>query len=104
MRSFKSSIRRFVLVGTAVLAVAIGGAPAVAQDEAGFQTYINGPLREQALREGVSARTLDAVLPSLTYNPRVIELDRDQPGSSTAAIPAFAPYKARHVDAARINR
>lgn len=98
-------VRRFSLLGAAVLAIGAGGAPAVAQDEAGFQSYINGPLREQALREGVSARTLDAVLPTLTYNPRVIELDRDQPGgSSNAPIPAFAPYQARHVDAARINR
>src|SRR5690606_6076336 len=32
-------------------------------------------------------------------------LDRDQPGGTTnAPIPNFAPYKARHVDAARINR
>ncbi|WP_408079352.1 lytic murein transglycosylase [Sphingomonas plantiphila] len=98
-------MRRFVLVGTAVVALGAAGAPAVAQDEAGFQAYINGPLRQQALAEGVSARTLDAVLPSLTYNPRVIELDRDQPGgSSNAPIPNFAPYKARHVDAARIGR
>ncbi|QDX25369.1 lytic murein transglycosylase [Sphingomonas suaedae] len=98
-------MRRFILVGTAVAALGVAGAPAVAQDEAGFQAYINGPLRQQALAEGVSARTLDAVLPSLTYNPRVIELDRDQPGSNpNAPIPNFAPYKARHVDAARINR
>lgn len=85
----------------------LGGAPATAQDESGFQAYINGPLREQALREGVSARTLDRVLPTLTYNQRVVDLDRDQPGgspSSTASIPSFAPYKARHVDAARIGR
>lgn len=105
MRNFTGHVRRLILVGTAVLALGVGGAPAVAQDEAGFQAYINGPLREQALREGVSARTLDAVLPSLTYNPRVVELDRDQPGgSSTGPIPNFAPYKARHVDAARIDR
>lgn len=105
MQGFNGLMRRFTLVGTAVLALGVMGAPAVAQDETGFQAYINGPLRQQALAEGVSARTLDAVLPSLTYNPRVIELDRDQPGSNpNAPIPAFAPYKARHVDAARIGR
>ncbi len=104
MRGFNGLSRRFTLIGTALAMCLAASAPAVAQDEAGFQAYINGPLREQALREGVSARTLDAVLPSLTYNPRVIELDRDQPGSSTGPIPNFAPYKARHVDAARINR
>jgi membrane-bound lytic murein transglycosylase B len=85
----------------------LASVPVAAQDESGFQAYINGPLRAQALREGVSARTLDRVLPTLTYNQRVVDLDRDQPGGSpttTPSIPAFAPYKARHVDAARISR
>ncbi len=78
--------------------------PAVAQDEAGFQAFLP-QLRQQALREGVSARTLDSVLPTLTFNPRVVELDRQQPETRpNAPIPNFAPYKAQHVDAARINR
>jgi lytic murein transglycosylase len=107
MRDFQGLVRRIGVLGTVIAACTLANAPAVAQDEAGFQAYINGPLRQQALREGVSARTLDAVLPSLTYNARVIELDRAQPGgppTATASIPNFAPYKARHVDAARINR
>lgn len=78
--------------------------PALAQSEDGFQSFLSG-LRGQAERQGISRRTLDSVLPTLTYNPRVIELDRAQPGgASNSPIPAFAPYKARHVDAARINR
>ncbi len=93
------------MVGLGAAAWLFAGSPAVAQDEAGFQSYINGALRQQAEREGVSRRTLDAVLPTLTYNPRVIELDRDQPGGGTyAPVPNFAPYKARHVDTARITR
>jgi len=107
MRDFQGLVRRIGVLGTVVAACTLANAPAVAQDEAGFQAYINGPLRQQALREGVSARTLDAVLPSLSYNARVVELDRAQPGgppTATASIPNFAPYKARHVDAARINR
>ncbi|MEP9402877.1 lytic murein transglycosylase [Sphingomonas sp. VNH70] len=80
------------------------GASAAAQDEAGFQAY----LREVGVRaraEGVRQATIDAVLPTLTYNPRVVELDRQQPGSSnTTTVSRFAPYRARHVDAARINR
>lgn len=77
-------------------------APAAAQSEAGFQDYLQ-ELRAQALAEGVSARTLDMVLPGLTYNPRVIELDRDQPGGATnSPIPPFAPYRARHVNPERI--
>lgn len=106
MRDFQGLVRRIGVLGTVVAACMLANAPAVAQDEAGFQAYINGPLRQQALREGVSARTLDAVLPSLSYNARVVELDRDQPGGTNpnAPIPNFAPYRARHVDAARINR
>lgn len=78
--------------------------PALAQSEDGFQSFLSG-LRGQAERQGISRRTLDGVLPTLTFNPRVIELDRAQPGgAANSPIPAFAPYKARHVDAARINR
>lgn len=72
--------------------------------ENGFRTYLD-QVRQRALREGVSAATLDRVLPSLSYNERVVRLDRAQPeGAADAPVPAFAPYKARHVDSARINR
>ncbi|UZK70007.1 lytic murein transglycosylase [Sphingomonas sp. S1-29] len=93
----------------AILLAGIGlgglGSGAAAQDNASFQSYL-ATVRSKALREGVSDRTLNSVLPSLTVNPRVIELDRDQPGSSSpnAPISNFAPYRARHVDAARIGR
>lgn len=72
--------------------------------ESGFRVYL-AQVRQRAIREGVSAATLDKVLPSLRYNERVVRLDRAQPeGSADAPIPSFAPYKARHVDAARISR
>ncbi|WP_242139270.1 MULTISPECIES: lytic murein transglycosylase [unclassified Sphingomonas] len=81
----------------------MGGA-AHAQDDAGFQTYL-ATLRTLAETRGVSRATLDAVIPSLTLNPRVIELDRQQPGGpAIAAIPNFAPYKAQHVGSAIIAR
>jgi lytic murein transglycosylase len=77
---------------------------AAAQDEAGFQTYLRG-VAAKARAEGVSDRAIASVLSGLTYNPRVVELDRGQPGgTSPSSVPAFAPYKARHVDAARISR
>ena len=48
---------------------------------------------------------VDEVLGGLVYQQRVIELDRAQPGATNStAIPAFAPYKAQHVDTARIAR
>jgi hypothetical protein len=46
------------------------------------------------------------VTAGLAYNPRVIALDRDNigsPPSPNTPIPSFAPYKAKHVDAARIG-
>lgn len=107
---------RFLLSATLFLAAAalpLGGVlapePAQAQsgEESGFQSYLS-TLRAQAQRAGVSRTTLDAVMPTLTFNARVIALDRDQPGGNpnapSAPIPNFAPYKAKHVDAARINR
>jgi lytic murein transglycosylase len=88
----------------AVLACVTFGGSAHAQDEAGFQAYL-ATLRAQAQAQGVSRATLDAVMPTLTLNTRVIELDRAQPGANpNAGVPNFAPYKARHVDASRINR
>ena len=72
--------------------------------EAGFRSYL-AQVRQRALREGVRAATLDRVLPSLSFNERVVRLDKQQPeGATNAPVPNFAPYKARHVDAARISR
>jgi len=78
--------------------------PAAAQDETGFQAYLVG-LRRQALADGVTQRTVDAVFPTLTLSQRTIELDRAQPGNpGSSATPPFAPYRTSHVDAARIGR
>ena len=90
------------VIGAALLALA--GAPAGAQDAAGFQSYLP-TLEQQALAQGVSRATIASVFPTLSYNPRVVELDRQQPESSpNAPVPNFAPYPATHVDAARISR
>lgn len=79
-------------------------APAQAQDETGFQAYLR-TLAAQAAAQGVSRRTIDSVIPTLTYNARVVELDRQQPESRpNAPIPNFEPYRQRHVDASRITR
>ena len=88
-----------VVAGTLLLATG-----ASAQDDAGFQSFLRS-IRARALAEGVRPTTFDKVAPTLTFNPRVVELDRQQPESSpNAPIPNFAPYRAQHVDAARINR
>lgn len=87
-------------------ALALSAPAAWAQDEAGFQAYLP-ELRAQALAAGVRPETAEAALAGLTLDPRVIRLDRAQPGPSTdtpASFTPFAPYRARHVDAARIGR
>jgi len=97
-----------VLAGAAALLafVATTAPQASAQDEAGFQDYLTG-VRARAIAQGVSPAAADSVLAGLTFNPRVIELDRAQPGGNPAnpsnATPPFAPYYRSHVDAARIS-
>ena len=97
--------RRVMRLGfISTLAMLVGGVPAQAQDDAGFQSYLQ-QVRGTATAQGVSRATLDAVLPTLTLNARVIELDRRQPGGpANSGFSPFAPYKAAHVDAARIGR
>lgn len=70
----------------------------------GFAVFI-ADLGRQALSQGVTRRTLDAVMPTLTFSQRVVDLDRAQPGGRPdGPIPKFAPYFARHVDENRISR
>jgi membrane-bound lytic murein transglycosylase B len=92
------------IVGAMTLALA-GLSPARAQEEAGFQSYLQ-TLGRDAIAQGVQPATVASVLPTLTLNPRVIELDRAQPGNreTSTSFSPFAPYRASHVDAARIGR
>jgi membrane-bound lytic murein transglycosylase B len=88
-------------------ALCLSGSVATAQDAPtegdGFSAYV-AVLAQEAARQGVSQRTVMAVIPTLTFDPRVVALDRRQPGADpNAPIPKFAPYYARHVDAARIS-
>ncbi len=69
--------------------------------EGGFQDYLQ-TLAARARSEGVSERTITAMTTGLTFNPRVIALDRAQPGAIPGSQPALAPYLRTHVDAARI--
>ena len=71
----------------------------------GFDTYVQS-LWPKAQARGVSRATFDRVTSGLRFNARVVALDRDNLGAPPrpdTPIPAFAPYKAKHVDAARIN-
>ncbi len=105
MRRFVPFIVPLAAIVALVLPLApLGGGRAQAQGGDDFQAYLQR-LEPIARAQGVSQATLDAVLPTLTYNARVVELDAAQPGSTSAGpIPAFAPYRAAHVDGARIAR
>lgn len=85
------------------LLLTIGPASTANAQSDGFQTYLQS-LWPKAQAMGISRRTFDSVVPGLTFNSRVVELDNSQPGDSNSTIPAFAPYRDRHVDNARITR
>jgi peptidoglycan lytic transglycosylase B len=86
-----------------------GGAPAAAQStavsEAGFQAYLPR-LRAEARRAGIGETTLNRIFPTLVFSARTIALDRAQPGGTAGSPtnPPFAPYRARHLTSALINR
>ena len=77
--------------------------PAAADSADGFQSYLQ-LVGAKARGQGVSQRAVDSIIGGLTYNPRVVSLDRSQPGSTPGSPPAFWPYYARHIGAERINR
>jgi membrane-bound lytic murein transglycosylase B len=82
-----------------------GVAPSAADaEESGFQAYL-AQVRARAVAGGVRPATADSALAGLTFNPRVVALDQQQPEARpNAPVPLFAPYRAAHVDTARISR
>lgn len=102
-------LRRWpVLVASMLLLLGLSGTAgtSAAQDrDSDFTAYVQS-LWPKAQAKGVSRATFDSMTAGLTYNARVIALDRDNLSSgatATSPIPSFAPYRARHVDAPRIN-
>lgn len=74
----------------------------VEAQELSFDAYVQ-LLIAKARGEGVSDYTLQRMTAGLTPNPRVIALDRDQPGTPTSTgFPALAPYINTHVNPTRI--
>jgi lytic murein transglycosylase len=81
-------------------------APAITQAQTpsslSFEAYLE-LLKARARAEGVTAATIERMTAGLTPNPRVIQLDRNQPGSATTqGYPPIAPYIATHVNGERI--
>jgi lytic murein transglycosylase len=84
-------------------AIAAPAMPAVVEVDTGFQRYL-AELRARALAEGVRAQTVDAILPTLTFNSRVVELDRNQPDDSRpSTIPRLSDYLDRRLTTAQIE-
>src|SRR4029453_4251951 len=68
---------------------------------AGYKVRLSGLARAAGVREA----TIQSVVPFLSLNSRVIELDRAQRPTSTSSAPSsFASYLSRHVTASLINR
>ncbi|MBX7526811.1 lytic murein transglycosylase [Qipengyuania vesicularis] len=94
------SLRKVLLLACASL-LGVPAAPLAAQDMS-FEAYLQ-LLIARARAEGVSEATLQRMTAGLGPNNRVIQLDRNQPGSSsTPGYPPLAPYIATHVDSVRI--
>jgi membrane-bound lytic murein transglycosylase B len=76
-------------------------------DDAGFQAFLP-QLRTEAERAGIRRDTIDRIFPALTFSARTIQLDRSQPGGTPGVSPGgftpFAPYRARQLSQALIDR
>lgn len=100
----RSSILSLLLGLAVVTAGSFVAREATAQEDPAFRAYLES-LRPKARAMGIRDATLNSVFPTLSPNPRVIQLDQNQPGGGAySPIPNFEPYRRQHVDAARISR
>ena len=84
--------------------VPVGGEMvASAAAETGFEGWLS-TFRAQAQGQGIRIETLDAALAGVRYSPRVVELDRAQPGDSGSAAALFSDYLARRLEPVREGR
>jgi membrane-bound lytic murein transglycosylase B len=90
------------------LAQVSGLQPAYAQSAPPMDPWYGYKLRLAALarQQGVSEATIQANVPGITKNDRVIELERSEPvaRSSNGVVGALAPYLQTHVTASLIAR
>src|SRR5574338_120809 len=82
-----------------------GLAQAAGQASSPFEQY-KAYLAGRARSAGVRQVTIQAVIPYLRLNQRVMDLDRDQRPTSTSysGPPSFRPYLDRHITTSLINR
>jgi membrane-bound lytic murein transglycosylase B len=91
---------RSLLVALLLALFSQPAAQAQSLSEEGFQGYLQ-LLAARARSEGVSEATIQRMTWGLTFNSRVVELDRGQPGIAPVP-PPVAPYLATHVNPGRI--
>jgi membrane-bound lytic murein transglycosylase B len=97
------------LLITGTPAAQLGDGAALAQSaglsQEGFEDYLPR-LRIEAERAGIRPATIERIFPTLIFSARTVELDRAQPGGrpGVAANPPFAPYRARQLTQALIDR
>lgn len=100
----RSIIFSLGLAIAALIAATFMSSKTMAQEDVAFRAYLES-LRPRARAMGIRDATLNAAFATLTPNPRVIQLDQNQPGGGAyAPIPNFEPYRRQHVDTARISR
>ena len=71
--------------------------------ETGFEAWLS-TYRAMAQGLGMRSETLDATLTGLTYSPRVVALDRNQPDDSGGSVALFSDYLARRLEPVREAR
>jgi lytic murein transglycosylase len=76
-------------------------APAPPPANAAFATWLD-QYRRRALARGVAPAAVESLLAGIELQPRVLALDRRQPGDSGSATARFDAYLARQVDGVRI--
>ena len=87
------------LTAVALLSTLLTTGHAADAQEEDFAAWVSA-FRAEAVTEGISPETLDAVLPGLTFRDRVVELDRRQPEGTLT----YADYLSRVLPPARVNR
>jgi lytic murein transglycosylase len=97
---------RLAFAAAVLLGLSPTPAPAITQVQThsnlSFEAYLE-LLKARARAEGVTAATIERMTAGLTPNPRVIQLDRNQPGSATTqGYSPIAPYITTHVNSERI--
>ena len=72
---------------------------------AGFPLWLSG-FKAKMLAKGLPAPILDATLDGLSYNPRVVAMDRAQPDDARlqGRKPSFASYLERQISRARVSQ